>query len=124
MSKPEIETVSLVLYSVEKIDGKHHAHGVDEEGGRWLFVADPDDARVPAREALPVAVTVTVGDDAMPIDCAEAHSAAAGDLCEDGGDGCCRICGVSMTECDECEGVGYHREDCPYIERNGEGSPY
>ena len=54
------------------------------------------------------------------------HVAPADTLCADGGDGCCRACGVSMTTCEECGGVGYHRvaPPCPYVERNGEGSPY
>jgi len=36
------------------------------------------------------------------------HSDHAGDLCTDAGDGCCADCGVSMSECPDCGGIGYH----------------
>lgn len=40
------------------------------------------------------------------------HAAAAGALCHEGSDGCCLTCGVEMTLCNVCEGIGYHRENC------------
>jgi hypothetical protein len=41
------------------------------------------------------------------------HADAAGALCVDDGNGCCGLCGVAMTPCDECKGVGYHAASCP-----------
>lgn len=46
----------------------------------------------------------------------EAHAEAAGALCKDDGSGCCGTCGVSLSTCDSCTGVGYHRPDCPQLE--------
>lgn len=41
--------------------------------------------------------------------------------CEDEGDGTCRYCGVSLTVCLACGGIGYHRNGCASIEPIGEG---
>lgn len=41
------------------------------------------------------------------------HEAAAGTLCSPGPDGCCVGCGVEMTLCNVCHGIGYHRTACP-----------
>jgi len=43
----------------------------------------------------------------------DTHSAAGGDKCHEGPDGLCLMCGVEMSVCDACHGVGYHREHCP-----------
>lgn len=40
------------------------------------------------------------------------HEAAAGAKCHAGPDGFCLTCGVEMTVCNACNGIGYHREDC------------
>jgi hypothetical protein len=42
----------------------------------------------------------------------DGHDAAAGSLCQDDGTGCCGICGVAMSVCNECGGIGYHRDLC------------
>jgi hypothetical protein len=41
------------------------------------------------------------------------HDSAIGALCIDDGTGCCAECGVAMTVCDACGGVGYHCDLCP-----------
>lgn len=41
------------------------------------------------------------------------HDRAAGALCTDDGDGLCATCGVALTECGVCHGIGYHRTGCP-----------
>jgi hypothetical protein len=41
------------------------------------------------------------------------HEAAAGAKCTEGPDGFCLTCGVEMTVCNVCHGIGYHREKCP-----------
>jgi hypothetical protein len=41
------------------------------------------------------------------------HENAGGDLCTDDGTGTCGVCGVALTKCDACDGIGYHRELCP-----------
>lgn len=41
-----------------------------------------------------------------------AHEAAAGALCKEGPAGHCLTCGVEMTVCNVCNGIGYHREGC------------
>ncbi len=38
--------------------------------------------------------------------------AATGGPCLDDDTGCCRFCGVSLTLCETCGGVGYHRDGC------------
>ncbi len=43
---------------------------------------------------------------------ATAHEAAAGARCHPGDDGLCVDCGVEMTACNVCHGVGYHRAGC------------
>lgn len=43
--------------------------------------------------------------------CAE-HTAAAGARCIVGDDGCCASCGVEMSTCTRCGGVGYHCAGC------------
>lgn len=41
------------------------------------------------------------------------HEAAGGDACVDhNDDGCCDACGVELSECESCDGIGYHREWC------------
>lgn len=40
------------------------------------------------------------------------HETAAGALCR-GPEGFCLTCGVEMTVCNVCHGIGYHRERCP-----------
>lgn len=40
------------------------------------------------------------------------HAIAAGARCTRGDDGCCKGCGVAMTLCDVCVGIGYHRAGC------------
>jgi hypothetical protein len=44
----------------------------------------------------------------------EAHQAAAGAKCHEGPDGMCLTCGVEMTLCNVCKGIGYHREGCAW----------
>ena len=44
---------------------------------------------------------------------AHGHERAGGDLCTDDGSGCCGVCKVSLSPCDGCGGVGYHRAGCP-----------
>jgi hypothetical protein len=41
------------------------------------------------------------------------HELAAGKLCTEGSDGFCTVCGVAMTTCDVCAGIGYHAKGCP-----------
>jgi hypothetical protein len=41
------------------------------------------------------------------------HEKAAGALCIWGSDGCCTLCGVMRSECNECHGIGYHMAGCP-----------
>jgi hypothetical protein len=41
------------------------------------------------------------------------HESAAGALCRSEGDGLCADCGVEMTVCNVCSGIGYHRGGCP-----------
>lgn len=36
--------------------------------------------------------------------------------CEDEGDGACRYCGVSLSECPTCHGVGYHVAGCAEVD--------
>jgi hypothetical protein len=43
----------------------------------------------------------------------EDHQEAAGAACHQGPDGCCTTCGIEMTTCNVCRGVGYHRAACP-----------
>lgn len=43
------------------------------------------------------------------------HSTQAGRACVDGGDGCCRDCGVALVPCD-CGGTGYHTTDCVLLD--------
>lgn len=43
------------------------------------------------------------------------HAAAFGAKCTDGGDGCCSLCGVSLSVCEECMGVGFHRPSCDWM---------
>lgn len=43
------------------------------------------------------------------------HEAAAGAKCHDDGNGFCLTCGVEMTVCNVCNGIGYHREGCTLI---------
>jgi len=44
----------------------------------------------------------------------EAHAEARGDLCKEAPDGCCEVCGVSLTmTCGACQGTGYHKKGCP-----------
>lgn len=43
----------------------------------------------------------------------DAHAAAAGALCREDTHGCCSTCGVDMSHCNVCQGIGYHRELCP-----------
>ena len=40
------------------------------------------------------------------------HADAAGTLCISGADGTCALCGVAMTKCDHCTGIGYHAAGC------------
>ena len=40
------------------------------------------------------------------------HALKAGRLCHEGRDGTCVECGVSLSECDRCHGVGYHEAVC------------
>jgi hypothetical protein len=49
------------------------------------------------------------------------HQAAAGIKCHEGPDGMCILCGVEMTHCNVCDGIGYHREGCRLSE---DGEPY
>lgn len=43
--------------------------------------------------------------------------APAGRLCfDDDGDGCCDECGVSLADCDRCNGIGYHADGCPHLD--------
>lgn len=56
----------------------------------------------------------------LPAYLADVHAGAAGELCRDSGRGVCRSCGVALTTCETCRGVGYHREDCA----EGRGSVY
>lgn len=46
----------------------------------------------------------------------EYHEATSGALCTQGPDGCCTMCGVEMTLCALCKGVGYHYYLCPLSE--------
>lgn len=43
------------------------------------------------------------------------HEAVAGAKCHDDGNGFCLTCGVEMTVCNVCNGIGYHREGCTLI---------
>jgi hypothetical protein len=56
-----------------------------------------------AQDAQATVLTLDVGDE---------HARAAGRLCRDGGDGCCEACGVSLVECPDCHGRGYHEDTC------------
>lgn len=49
------------------------------------------------------------------------HEAAAGAKCHEEPDGFCLTCGVEMTVCNVCHGIGYHREGCSAetVEMNG-----
>lgn len=40
------------------------------------------------------------------------HEDSAGADCTEGPDGCCTTCGVAMTTCNVCGGVGYHHAGC------------
>lgn len=40
------------------------------------------------------------------------HDQFAGSHCIEGPDGCCVTCGVAMTTCEACSGVGYHTATC------------
>lgn len=40
------------------------------------------------------------------------HASAAGEKCHGGEDGLCQTCGVDMTTCAVCGGIGYHRAGC------------
>jgi len=40
------------------------------------------------------------------------HEAAVGARCREGEHGCCVACGVDMSHCNVCQGIGYHRENC------------
>ena len=44
----------------------------------------------------------------------EVHQAAAGAKCHMDTDGFCLTCGVEMTLCNVCKGIGYHREGCTW----------
>lgn len=47
----------------------------------------------------------------------ERHAAAGGDACTwDGELDRCITCGVHGSTCDECTGIGYHREGCPILD--------
>lgn len=48
------------------------------------------------------------------------HHLAAGKLCTDGADGFCTTCGVAMTTCDVCAGIGYHAKGCPESDESDE----
>lgn len=54
-------------------------------------------------------------DGCEPEDVTVTHADAEGALCEDDGFGCCSMCHVSLDQCPECGGDGYHRHDCPEI---------
>jgi len=43
------------------------------------------------------------------------HETAAGALCHEGPDGLCLLCQVEMSHCSLCQGVGYHRGNCPAL---------
>lgn len=49
------------------------------------------------------------------------HALAEGAACREGDDGMCAGCGVEMTVCNVCHGIGYHRENCSAeaLETNG-----
>ncbi len=40
------------------------------------------------------------------------HDVSGGGLCTDDGSGCCDSCGVAMSECPTCGGIGYHFNGC------------
>ena len=40
------------------------------------------------------------------------HERAVGALCADDGTGSCVGCGVALTTCESCQGVGYHADLC------------
>lgn len=44
----------------------------------------------------------------LPVD----HQSAAGEACADDGTGMCRGCGVALTTCGVCGGIGYHSANC------------
>ena len=55
----------------------------------------------------------------VSLDRLQLHAAAGGDACTDAnGDGCCDVCGVHLEDCPDCDGVGYHRAECPQNEEN------
>jgi hypothetical protein len=68
-----------------------------------------DEARI--GELVTMCATVAVGL-IQSADPREEHQSAAGAACLDGGDGACVLCGVEMTTCNVCGGIGYHRENC------------
>lgn len=41
------------------------------------------------------------------------HESQAGAACTDDGCGMCTECGVALTTCTVCGGIGYHRDLCP-----------
>lgn len=46
------------------------------------------------------------------------HDLYGGDRCVDDGNGWCEVCGIALygAYCDQCEGTGYHRLDCRFID--------
>lgn len=40
------------------------------------------------------------------------HESAAGAACTEGPESFCTECGVDMSHCEICDGVGYHRAGC------------
>src|SRR4029077_12154154 len=71
----------------------------------------------------PTAITHTPGSGMMFSDAAthtagdaqnapDDHETAAGTKCQEGPDGCCMSCGVEMSTCATCCGVGYHSDSC------------
>jgi hypothetical protein len=44
------------------------------------------------------------------------HEAGAGAKCAEGPDGFCLTCGVEMTVCNVCHGIGYHLDSCTAFE--------
>ncbi len=45
------------------------------------------------------------------------HDQHAGEHCDfEPTTGVCEVCGVSNDICEECDGVGYHRDDCAHAD--------